>query len=469
MTTPRLRDDLGLALHYDDRTAYGSGVTGLLDRLLQRSTRAIAAVAAERGIEAVQAQAPAWMPTVMGPKGLGSLYAREGALREEVLYPDVARVTPATLGLYGLGDDGQGTATIPLEPALVPELGRWIGDFARGSARPSAPAAARLWDALDARGALARASSPGCALKDGVTFVGHACVAFARRGARIVFDPFLLPPSPQDPAGMRPLTAAELAPDAVFITHAHPDHFDVATLMRLGVDTPIYVPAVARETLLATDMVYRLRELGFTQVHALRWYQEVTIGPFRVIALPFYGEQPTDGEILHPEARNLGNTYVVECEGQRHALVADAGRDAAGDTIELAAEARRRFGTIDALFGGYRAWRLQPLQYLLTSVARYLLFVPRDQWTRWQQIMNDAGDLVATAEAWGARAVVPYANGGAPWYARIGLGPHGDPERPDDPDFDPGLDAVAAAIERRASGVRMQAMACGEHRPFQGA
>src|SRR5690606_25681676 len=128
------------------------------------------------------------------------------------------------------------------------------------------------------------------------------------------------------------------------------------------------------ETLLATDMAYRLRELGFTRVQTLRWYQEVTVGPFRVIALPFYGEQPTDGVMLHPEARNLGNTYVVEGLGRRDALVADAGRDAAGETIALAAEARRRFGTIDALFGGYRAWRLQPIQYLLTSVARYVLF-----------------------------------------------------------------------------------------------
>jgi L-ascorbate metabolism protein UlaG (beta-lactamase superfamily) len=235
----------------------------------------------------------------------------------------------------------------------------------------------------------------------------------------------------------------------VFITHSHPDHYDLSTLLRLGRDVTIVVPEVERESLLAIDMAYRLRELGFTNVRSLRWHDAVDIGAIRVTALPFYGEQPTDGAMLHPEARNAGNTYVAEAAGTRIGLIADAGCDGAGSTITMAAAARDALGPLDVLFGGYRAWKVQPIRYLFSSVARYLLFVPPPARTQWQQIMNDADDLVQTAEAWGARAVVPYANGGTPWFERIGLGPREDESCPDDPRVDPPFAAVERAFAAR--------------------
>ena len=44
--------------------------------------------------------------------------------------------------------------------------------------------------------------------------------------------------------------------------------------------------------------------------------------------------------------------------------------------------------------------------------------------------------MTLTRSAFGAHTVVPYANGGAPWYARIGLGPREDADS-SDPNFDP--------------------------------
>jgi hypothetical protein len=66
--------------------------------------------------------------------------------------------------------------------------------------------------------------------------------------------------------------------------------------------------------------------------------------------------------------------------------------------------------------------------------------------------MNDAGDAVDTAERFGARSLVPYSAGGAPWYWERGLGPRGDTglERPG---FDPLPERVVEAATARAVSV----------------
>lgn len=455
----RLRDDVGLSVRYNDQTRFGSGVTGLIDALIARTCAPLVELARREGPARLIADSARLADQVLSPRALGALYERPDVLREECLYPDAARVVPARLVAYGLGEDGKGTCAIALPPGSARELADLVAALERGAPRPAEGLGARLWDELRAAGALTDLpDQPEQALREGVTAVGHATVAARRAGVRIAIDPFAVPPAPSDPPGLRPLSCRALRPDAVFITHSHPDHFDLHALLRFGPDTPIYLPAVPRESLLAVDMALRLRELGFRRVNPLRWGDSVEVGPFRVVALPFYGEQPTDGVFLHPEARNLGNTYLVEAAGRRFACIADAGDDAAGNTRELAARAAAERGPIDALFGGYRAWRLHPIEFLGTSVARYLLHVPRDQWTRRQQLMNDADDLLDTAIAWRAGRVVPYANGGAPWFARIGLGPHGD----DNPDFDPDLSAVHAAAARRPGAPPVRVMAPGE-------
>jgi L-ascorbate metabolism protein UlaG (beta-lactamase superfamily) len=273
------------------------------------------------------------------------------------------------------------------------------------------------------------------------------------RGSRttILIDPFLLPREDGFPTGYQPLTHGDFAPDAILITHSHQDHFHIDSLLRLGKDTPVLVPEVPRESALSVDMVYRLQELGFSHVRTLRWYDEAKIGDFRVIALPLYGEQPTTEAVLRPEIRNLGNTYLIEGEGRRYALIADAGRDQLGDIRSLATTAFERYGPLDVLFGGYRSFSLYPIQYLLTSVPQYLLFTPPSLWGARQQIMNDAHALLDTAERWHARYVVPYADGGAPWYWQLGLGPRMDEiESLNNMHSDPRPEAVVRAAAARS-------------------
>jgi L-ascorbate metabolism protein UlaG (beta-lactamase superfamily) len=448
--SPRLREDIDLGVVYQDRTPFGSGFSGMSDALLQRTCAPLQRVVAREGWAGVEARSDAWLAKIMGPQALGALFERPDTLREDCVYPPAAQVVPVGLRVSVPHADRARTAVIPMDERMRSSLAGWLGEWQGGAARPRDAAAAALWDRLDQLQAFEPGRAPRQPLEDGVTFIGHATVAVQAAGTQLLFDPYLIPPSAADPPGMRPHTACDFHPAAMFVTHSHADHFDLATLLRFPADTPIFVPYVPRESLLATDMALRLRELGFTAVRALEWNHEVTVGPFRVRALPFYGEQPTDGTMLHPEARNIGNTYLVEGLGRSVALVADAGQDEAGSTIEMARRLRESHGPLDVLFGGFRAWRMQPIRYIGTSIARYLLFVPPAQRTRVQQIMNDAAGFVATGMAWGARVIVPYANGGTPWFARIGLGPHGTQECPDDANVDPPLEQVEQAIAAAA-------------------
>jgi L-ascorbate metabolism protein UlaG (beta-lactamase superfamily) len=283
-----------------------------------------------------------------------------------------------------------------------------------------------------------------------LTFVGHNAVLVCSGSTRILLDPLLLAGGQSFPATYQPLQVRDLPPlDAVLITHSHRDHFDIASLVQFAPDTRLVVPRVERETLLAAHMADRAREVGFTYVTELDWWQSLRIGDVEVHALPFYGEQPTDGEMLHPAIRNAGNLYLVRTPRLSAAFLVDAGRDGQGDVRQVAAQARERYGPVDVVFSGYRGWLTYPVQHIFSSVARYILFVPPAQWTVRQQIMNTADDALDVAERWGARYLVPYADGGAPWYWRIGLGPRLDAERSEVVAFDPVPERVAEAAANR--------------------
>lgn len=461
----RLLPTVQLRVLYEDRTPFGSAVSGRIDDTLRARVPSIVALRARRGLDAVLKHGEALLAEAM-TQGLGELYARPDRLREECLHPCPSEVRP--VGLVVLGGPGRAPETVRVPPRLIPELATWIGEWQRGAPAPLGGAPRELWDALSAAGAIGRAPPPRRPLDDDVTFVGHACVRFSRGGSSVLVDPFLLPESPAYPSGYQPLGHDALRPDAVVITHSHPDHFDPGTLLRFGPDVPIHVPAVARESLLAVDMAARLRELGFRRVHTLGWHGELRIGELRVVALPFPGEQPTQGDVLHPEVRNQGNLYLVEAGGRRYAITADAGRDRTGDVEGVALEARRRWGDVDTLFGGYRSWTLYPVRYLFTSVARYALFVPPDQRGARQRIMCDAGDLLDVAERWRARRVVPYADGGAPWYWELGLGPRLDGRTNADPDFDPPPEHVAELAAARPGAPEVTVLRPGAALTAQG-
>lgn len=445
----RLSPRIGLSLAYHDETPFGSPVSERCERILRARFAVLYAYREKYGLARLVREAPAVLARVL-PACLEGIRVDAGRLSEAWLHPEPAAVRPALLRVER--ELAQVVARIPLPAALVPELAAWLGDWEQGARAPAGGAARGLWDALAEAGALVATRPPAPpARTPGVGFVGHATLAIDDGASRLLVDPYLVPRSRHYPRDWQPPAPAELGrPDAVLITHSHPDHYDPGTLLRLGADTLICVPEVARESVLAIDMAARLRQLGFRRVRSLRPWDAFGVGGLRVVALPFHGEQPTVGERLHPEVRNEGLTYLVEAAGRRIAALADAGCDGAGDVRELAAQARARFGPADTVFGGHRGFALYPVQFAFSSVGRYLPFVPPGRWGERQRIMCDADDLIDVAERWSAARVVPYASGGAPWHWLRGLGPCLDGSVPNAEWAGPLPADVVAAAARRA-------------------
>lgn len=423
MTKKRLSDKIRFSIIYQDETRFGSAVTSQCDATLREYCSEIVAYRDRYGLQQTISAAPELIAQSLIMGNLSELYTSDGELLTDWLYPDPHAVQPRSLRLER--DLGETITEIDLPADLWSDLASYLGEWELGADLPVDSSAIELWNALEACAALVDIIPPTeDANQAGVRFVGHATVQISDGDRQIIFDPFILPKSELLPIDCQPLSIRDLGRlDAIFITHSHPDHFDLGTLLRVGADTPIFVPEVDRESVLSIDMAARLRQVGFRQVDTLKPFSEQMIGKIRVIALPFYGEQPTIGEVLHPEVRNQGNTYIVELDELRIALTADSGTDCSGNIQSLAIAASQKYGSIDLLFGGCRGFGLYPIQYLFSSVARYLTFVPAQLWRARQQIMCDPDDAIDVAELWGASYMIPYADGGAPWYWWRGLGP----------------------------------------------
>jgi L-ascorbate metabolism protein UlaG (beta-lactamase superfamily) len=451
----RLRAEVAVRIAYEDRTKFGSPVS---DRPQQTTRRLFAPVVEQvmsRGYARLMENAlPLLRASVQSPRFLD--VARpdgRGAweLQEALLYPDASAAPPARLQVGTVRRDVP-VADWPLAHELIAAL---CGGGVATSGEATSGDRLGLLSQLEEAGLLtdAEPAPPDRGLLEApLTFMGHNAVVVRSGSHAVLIDPMLMPHSDTFPAGYQPLTVGDIGPvDAIVITHSHPDHFDPATLLRFPPQTTVVVPRLEAETFLSFAMGERARELGFTDVRELGWGESVTIGNIEVHALPFYGEQPTDGEVLHPEIRNAGNTYLVRTPALAAAFLADSGRDGLGDSKTMAAEARARMGAVDVVFCGYRSWLSYPVQLLFSSVARYLLFVPPWRWACRQQIMNGIDDALDVAERWGARTLVPYADGGAPWFWQIGLGPRLDDAAAELPGFDPFPERVLEAARCRAA------------------
>ena len=85
-----------------------------------------------------------------------------------------------------------------------------------------------------------------------IRFLGQACFEFAYGAARILVDPFL---APHNPAA--PVSAAEVDPTHILLTHGHPDHAADA----VAIATRTRAPCVA-----ITDLAAWLGEQGVEDV-----------------------------------------------------------------------------------------------------------------------------------------------------------------------------------------------------------
>lgn len=461
--SPRLylRADVHLKVLHDDRTPFGSPVGERPEALVRELFAPIYAHVASHGFADLVRECPRLLAEVRASPAFAAWAeptATAWRLRDEVLYPDPALARPCRL--FFVRDDTGRMVDVRVPYTLWPGLHAVIAALVGPGLAPATPltphlaaivAELRAQDLVDDEppGTV----DPRLAAAD-LLQLGHNTTLLQSRRARVLVDPLLFARSQQFPADYQPHQLAQLGPlDAVLITHSHPDHLDPATLLRLPPSTTIVVPRCGRETILCLDMALRLRELGFDDVRELGWGERLQVGDIEVHALPFYGEQPSETVQLHPEIRNHGNTYYVRTPEFAAVFLADAARDARGDSLSVADAARERLGAPDVVFAGYRAWLSYPVQLLFSSVARYVLFIPPALWSMRQQLMTSIDGSVDIAERWGARYLVPYADGGAPWHWNLALGPRLDDEGAEIFGFDPFPERVVLAARHRVQTV----------------
>ncbi|MYN47312.1 MBL fold metallo-hydrolase [Pseudoduganella sp. FT93W] len=137
----------------------------------------------------------------------------------------------------------------------------------------------------------------------------HAGYVFECAGRRIVFDPVFENPFSRNCHAF-PSVRFDLAQirklqvDAVFISHFHDDHCSFESLDLLDRATPIYLYCLFDELF---DLI---RELGFSNVHALKVDEPVHLGPFEVI--PRRALDADVDSMFHVRAAGLNVLNVVD-------------------------------------------------------------------------------------------------------------------------------------------------------------
>ncbi|MDP3156438.1 MAG: MBL fold metallo-hydrolase [Archangium sp.] len=341
-------------------------------------------------------------------------------LRQDVIFPKAEKFKPTVLHLRRdeLGLD------VPMRADEWPIINDFFATLARGATKTELhpfsmnTTTSVLLDDLTNAGWLEPFTAPNTSAS--IVYVGHNTTLVRGKTASVLVDPYFRPASVFDLPSYQPMQPRDLGRvDAVVITHSHGDHFHLGSLLQLPRETRFFVPPVERESLFSTDCALRLRQLGFQNVEALPWWESREVGDLTVRALPFYGEQPTDQEGVHPGLRNVGSTWTIRGPQLDAAFFADSGRDVQGDMDSVCKKA----GPVDVLFCGVRGFKLKPIFFGFTTLDAFLVDVPVDALTTPQQLMADGPEALRYTKLLEAKKLVPCADGGAPWYWREGMGP----------------------------------------------
>lgn len=445
----------------------GCSILGPASRPVRRAHAPLKRLIRELGAARAAEEAPAlirWLEGTKAYSALGTGKRRAGrlVLRDAVLYPDVRRTPPRFLHVR----KDTTAFDLPVAADEWPSLHELLALLAAGAGRAElaafrrVPLTRELLSNLEAARWLERAS-PRDEGHHG-TFVGHNTTLLRGTGVRVLVDPYFRPATAVDLPSFQPMQPRDVGPiDAVLITHSHGDHFHLGSLLQLPRDVRVFVPPVDRESLFSTDCAARLRQVGFRHVEALEWGSTRTVGDVVITAMPFYGEQPTDGRGVH-DVFNIGTTWLVETPHLTAAFFADTGRDLRGDMLDVAKQLE---GRADVLFCGVRGFKVRPIFFGFSTLDAYLVDVPRAALDEPQQLMADPDGALDYARAMGVRTLVPCADGGAPWYWREGMGPKypGFPGAPvegassleENPDADPFPERVVNRGRARRQSVTL--------------
>lgn len=174
-----------------------------------------------------------------------------------------------------------------------------------------------------------------------VRYLGHACVLVETRDVAILVDPFLGYDTPSDVPRFTYLDLPERI-DVVLITHAHSDHLELETLLRLRhrIDR-VLVPRASSRSLQDPSLRLALQAAGFPRVAEVGDLDAVEVPGGRIVAIPFLGEH-CDLDIQGKSA------WRIELAGRSVMLAADS----ANIETRIYQEVRRLLGDVDVLFLG---------------------------------------------------------------------------------------------------------------------
>ena len=138
-----------------------------------------------------------------------------------------------------------------------------------------------------------------------ITWIGHASFLIQTHEVNILIDPIwskwlkVIKRLKQPGFEIHHLPAIDL----VLVTHAHFDHLDRRTLLKVAADQPIVVP------LGVGNLVHNL---GFNIVHELDYWQKVKLGPLEISLTPCAHWGPRFLADLH---RGFGG-FVIDMDGR---------------------------------------------------------------------------------------------------------------------------------------------------------
>jgi L-ascorbate metabolism protein UlaG (beta-lactamase superfamily) len=262
----------------------------------------------------------------------------------------------------------------------------------------------QLFEALFAREpaqALARYTGDGVRVR----YFGHACVLVETAGVAILTDPFV---SYDYPTELARYTLTDL-PDEIdyaLVTHAHSDHLELQTLLRLRPRVKqVVIPRSAGRRREDPSLRLMLASLGFTAVRELHDLEAIPIPGGDIVAMPFLGEH-SDLDI------QTKSGYLIRSNGRSLLFAADS----CNLEPELYRTIHGIYGDVDMLFLGMEC-EGAPLTWgygaLLTQRIDH----------QHARSRRDAGSnceqALALADALRARQVFIYAMGQEPWLNHV--------------------------------------------------
>ncbi|MFP1920581.1 MBL fold metallo-hydrolase [Lonsdalea quercina] len=241
-----------------------------------------------------------------------------------------------------------------------------------------------------------------------IQYLGHATVLVQTQGVSVLIDPFISASPLQGDDGRVTFQSLPEHIDYALVTHAHPDHFSIETLLRLRHRIGCLVVPRASDFLLGDVSLRHMAEvLGFKKAVEMEPLQSIPLPGGEIIGVPFLGEH---GDLAHAKS-----AYVIRLGRQQILFAADS---ACLDPV-LYERIRDAIGPIETVFMNSET-EGAPASYTIEALF------PQDRDRQPEKNRrcrgSTSGEAIALLKAVGARRLYNYAMGLEPWFRHV-LGP----------------------------------------------